>query len=733
MNSVATEQVTLNNSLVDHEKRLKIEKCNTIFAFNKPQREEAYQVTLDVLKLTPSVRFYPTKNLWNFIQKNNFFHLSRNLGILASVICYRQFIGIKCTSLGEHLLLLLTGASLGRQHDLIGSGNHQLKSYGSDTYKTYYDFATGKVIPKPKYVRRSTKEKTDQAPKASPGKRLKVIAKVARSGKKKLPAKGLETLSKVALSEAEQMKITIKKIKTQFHSSQGSGSDDDDQDDDNVDDQDNDDKDDDNADDEDHDGQDDDNEHTELDKYDDDNEHTELDKYGDDFVHPKLSTFDEEEIYEEKLDEEEEGSDQKFHTPSHFESTDDEAYDEVTQGDNVEEEKLDEEKENENEEVNELYNDKTLYKALIDAYEIDKVIHETYGDNVMFKRRQDDEDEDEKHSARYNRGSKRIRSGKEPKSTSAPKEKTSKSTGSSKEGSKSKTSTLAWKEDPRELFNELMDTPLDFLAFLLNWLNVDTLTLELLAGLTFELMKGSYKSLVELEYFLKEVYKATTDQLDWNNHEGQQYLHDLPKPLPLIPNSRGHRVIPFDHFINNDLAYLSDGVSSQTYATTPTKIKATDYGHIKWIEDLVPNTMWSQVPIVYEKHALWGIFHWGRKRKLTNLNIEECLALGVSLRMCTRSIVIKRHVEDLQLGVKSYQKNLNLTNPDTYRSDLKRNAPYTAYSNPRGFIYQNQDKKNRLMHVDELYKFSDGTHNDVWSALDDTLKKIRMKYLPQTI
>ncbi|GJZ82591.1 hypothetical protein Tco_0647764 [Tanacetum coccineum] len=98
-------------------------------------------------------------------------------------------------------------------------------------------------------------------------------------------------------------------------------------------------------------------------------------------------------------------------------------------------------------------------------------------------------------------------------------------------------STLAQKEDTRESFNELMDTPLDFSAFVMNRLKVNTLTLELLAGPTFELMKGSCKSLVELEYFFEEVYKATTDQLDWKNPEGQQYPHDLRKPLPLIPNS----------------------------------------------------------------------------------------------------------------------------------------------------------------------------------------------------
>nr|GFA21260.1 hypothetical protein [Tanacetum cinerariifolium] len=83
-----------------------------------------------------------------------------------------------------------------------------------------------------------------------------------------------------------------------------------------------------------------------------------------------------------------------------------------------------------------------------------------------------------------------------------------------------------------------------------------------------------------------------------------------------------------------------------------------------------------------------------------------------------------RRVEDLQLGIESYQKRLNLTKPGTYRSDLKQHEVYTAYSNPRGLIYQNKDKKNRLMRIDELHKFSDGTLNDVRNALDDRLKGI---------
>nr|GEX62464.1 hypothetical protein [Tanacetum cinerariifolium] len=113
--------------------------------------------------------------------------------------------------------------------------------------------------------------------------------------------------------------------------------------------------------------------------------------------------------------------------------------------------------------------------------------------------------------------------------------------------------------------------------------------------------------------------------------------------------------------------------------------------------------------------------------KLTNLTVEERFVFNVSLRMFHEK---HRHLTACGRSSTRHQKKLNLTKPDTYRSDLKRKEAYTAYSNPRGFIYQNKDKQNRLMQIDELYKFSDGTLNDVRTALDDRLKGIQMKYLP---
>nr|GFA17691.1 hypothetical protein [Tanacetum cinerariifolium] len=329
---------------------------------------------------------------------------------------------------------------------------------------------------------------------------------------------------------------------------------------------------------------------------------------------------------------------------------------------------------------------RNLYKALVEAYDADKTILDTYGESAILKRRREEDNDQEGPSTGSDRASKRRREGGEHASANTPSEPATRSAGrrpptpdrdwnktlpAAQGNAQSWISTLAKQTNPRSSFNELLDTPIDFSNFTMNRLGVDTLTPKLLAGPTYELMRGSCKSLTELEYHLEEVYKPTTDQLDWDNPEGQQYQHNLLQPLPLIPDIRG------------DFKRL----------------------RLQDIEDMLLLLV---------------------QGKLSNLPVEECFAFNVSLRMFTRSIVIQRRVEDLQLGVESYQKSLNLTKPDKYRSDLKRRETYTAYSNPRGFIYQNRDKKNRLMQIDELHKFSDGMLNDVRNALDDRLKGIRM-------
>nr|GEX74341.1 hypothetical protein [Tanacetum cinerariifolium] len=257
---------------------------------------------------------------------------------------------------------------------------------------------------------------------------------------------------------------------------------------------------------------------------------------------------------------------------------------------------------------------RNLYKALVEAYEVDKIILDTYGETVTLKRRRDDEsDKDEGPSAGSDRGSKRRRKGKKPESASALLETITRSACRSTTGSKSRqvsASESAFAEEPVQTISQ-MDEP----SYPVFKTGADDQTIVQSSqhpewfsqpkkpptpdhDWNKTLPAGSCTILIELEYHLEEVYKATTDQLDWVNPEGQQYPHNLLQPLSLIPDNRGRRVIPFAHFINNDLA------SSHKYTTSVTKTMAADYENIKWIEDLVLRSMWIQEPINYDKHAL---------------------------------------------------------------------------------------------------------------------------------
>ncbi|GJV72690.1 hypothetical protein Tco_1492685 [Tanacetum coccineum] len=401
---------------------------------------------------------------------------------------------------------------------------------------------------------------------------------------------------------------------------------------------------------------------------------------------------------------------------------------------------------NENKSMNRSDVQKNLYNALIESYNSNKDLFASYGDVVTLKRGRDDQDKDEEPSTGSNQGMKRRRSGKEESSKEVT-QKESKSTSSSKGATRSqpkssrksaqveehdvnarlwnlpgsqtpdhewnKTKTvddrppqswmtpLAQASGTQSSFNEFLATPIDFSAFIMNRLKINNMTQDVLTGLTYDLMKGTCKSVVELEYHLEEVFKATNDQLDWYNLEARSYPHDLSKPLPLIQNARGHQVILFDHFINNDLEYLKRGSLSQRYTTSITKTKAFEYGHVKWIKDKVPRSDFKRL----HRQDIEDMLLLLVQGKLTNLNLDERFALNVALRMYTRCIVIQEHLQKI--------------------------TPYTAYPDIQGIIYQDDMEKNRLMHTDELHKFNDGTLNHVRTALNDIATGIQMEYLPK--
>nr|GEW24573.1 hypothetical protein [Tanacetum cinerariifolium] len=85
------------------------------------------------------------------------------------------------------------------------------------------------------------------------------------------------------------------------------------------------------------------------------------------------------------------------------------------------------------------------------------------------------------------------------------------------------------------------------------------------------------------------------------------------------------------------------------------------------------------------------------QHKLFQLDGSDIIDLIVALRMFTRSLIIKRQVKDLQLGVDRV-------------------------------IYEDLNKKKKVMRADELYKFSDGTLKTVRGELHHRILNFRLGY-----
>nr|GEW89186.1 hypothetical protein [Tanacetum cinerariifolium] len=235
----------------------------------------------------------------------------------------------------------------------------------------------------------------------------------------------------------------------------------------------------------------------------------------------------------------------------------------------------------------------------------------------------------------------------------------------------------------------------------------------------------------------------------------------------------GHRIVAADYFFNNYLEYLRTFDPDVTYTTFITKAKDARY-EIKVIEDMVP-TLWSTIKHAYDKDASIGIKHQGERRKLwyrsqkrlvkrsnqqlykfkegdffeLHLNdIEDMLLLAiqhklfhldgsdiidfiVALRIFTRSLILKRRIKDLQLGVESYQKNINITKPHKTFPEIEFKEPYTPSYDPPGIVFEELDKPKRVLQADELYKFSDGTLKSVCDKIQYRVLEFRLDYNPK--
>ncbi|GJY17603.1 hypothetical protein Tco_0389094 [Tanacetum coccineum] len=101
-------------------------------------------------------------------------------------------------------------------------------------------------------------------------------------------------------------------------------------------------------------------------------------------------------------------------------------------------------------------------------------------------------------------------------------------------------------------------------------------------------------------------------------------------------------------------------------------------------------------------------------------------SLHTAVNMWIRNLVIRNRVGDLQLGIESYQTKINLERPNWDAADYYFKEDYTIVPKPRAVVYRDRNDQRKLMRLNELHKFSDGTLTRVMEKLDHMVKDFHL-------
>ena len=112
--------------------------------------------------------------------------------------------------------------------------------------------------------------------------------------------------------------------------------------------------------------------------------------------------------------------------------------------------------------------------------------------------------------------------------------------------------------------------------------------------------------------------------------------------------------------------------------------------------------------------------------KLHHLSPHDKKTLIFAVLHWIRGMVIRKRVEDFQLGIESYQTQLNLTRPRWEFTAQEPVPDYTVVESPAAVIFRDRYNIRMVMHLSELHKFSDGTLKLVEEALDYRVKEYKI-------
>nr|GEU97748.1 hypothetical protein [Tanacetum cinerariifolium] len=154
---------------------------------------------------------------------------------------------------------------------------------------------------------------------------------------------------------------------------------------------------------------------------------------------------------------------------------------------------------------------------------------------------------------------------------------------------------------------------------------------------------------------------------NWANLEGDQVRIDVSRLMPL-GGPPGHVTIQTQFFFNKG-SKPALSISKMKDACYP------DFGR----ELLVPKQLWIDDVCTYDISAKYGHLDY-------LLGFDKHM-LSTAVKLWTRNLVTRQRVEDFQLGIESYQIQLNLTKPGWHATGYEFKHDYTIIESPRAVVF----------------------------------------------
>ncbi|GJX82490.1 hypothetical protein Tco_1432418 [Tanacetum coccineum] len=230
-----------------------------------------------------------------------------------------------------------------------------------------------------------------------------------------------------------------------------------------------------------------------------------------------------------------------------------------------------------------------------------------------------------------------------------------------------------------------------------------------LEGLAYEIVKVFHPNVIHLQYQMEECDKLLTDQVDESILRQRFYIdrHTSGGDRRAVrTHMRILSVVRIEVFSLYGYDYMKKIVLHRADLKEYT-IAERDFKYL--------------YPGDFEDLYLLNL-----QGHLDHLSPEDKKILTTAVNLWTRNLVIRQCVEDLQLGIESYQTQLNLTNPRWDATGFEFKHDFTVINSLRAVTFRDKYGVQMIMRFNEIYKFSDGTLQQIDKALDYRVNEFKV-------